>query len=80
MFRGAGIFIPFRESKINQVNCGLIFAQAYQEIIRFYVSVQEATLVYILNPLDHLNRDHQHCFKGKLSPAVLKQVLQRWPQ
>jgi hypothetical protein len=41
----------------------LLLAHADQEVIRFYVAMEEALLVHILDSLQHLNAYHKHGLK-----------------
>lgn len=47
-----------------------------QEVVWLDVSVDDALLVALLDPLNHLKRDHAACLQIELVAARLKQILQ----
>ena len=53
---------------------GLVEADA--EVIRLNVSVDEVSVVNVLNTSDHLVDQHQNCLQGELSECVLEETLQ----
>lgn len=58
MFATARIFKSLRKAEIDYVNNLLILANTNQEVIRFYISMDESAGVNILDPLQHLNTNH----------------------
>lgn len=58
----------------------LLLLDAYQEVVGLDIPMQKSILVHKFNPLQHLYRQHQHCFQGEFAPAVLEQVFQAGPQ
>ena len=53
---------------------GLVETDA--EVIRLNVSVDEVSVVNVLNTSDHLVDQHQNCLQGELSECVLEETLQ----
>ena len=45
------------------------------DIIWFDIPVDEAIQVHELNPLQHLDGQHEHSFEGESAPAVLEQIF-----
>jgi hypothetical protein len=58
----------------------LPLANAHQEIVRLYVSVQVQARVDVLNSLDHLVSEHQHSFQREFAPTLSEQFLQTGSQ
>ena len=69
------VLITLGQAEIDDVDYVLLLLDAYQKVVRLYVSVEEAILVNELNPLKHLNGEHQNSLEGKLPPAVLEEVF-----
>ena len=69
------VLITLGQAEIDDVDYVLLLLDANQKVVRLYVSVEEAILVNELNPLKHLNGEHQNSFEGKLPPAVLEEVF-----
>jgi len=63
---------PLRKTEINYVNVVLLLADTDQEVVWFYVSVQEMPTVDKLDPLQHLISKHQDCFQAEFTLAVVK--------
>lgn len=55
-----GVFVSFCKSEVNDVDYVLLLTHADQEVIWFDISVQEALLVNVFNPLQHLNSQHKY--------------------
>ena len=70
------VLVPLGQSKVNYVDDVLLFAQANQEVVGLYVSMQESALVDELNALDHLDRQHQDRLVRELSATVLIEIFQ----
>lgn len=68
-----GVLVALRQAKINDINvifCALVAAN--EEIIRFYISVNDSLFMYFLNSLDHLVSNVAHSLQIKLSTALLE--------
>jgi len=48
-----------------------VVADADKEVVRFDITMQEATLMDELNALEHLDGEHEHGLQAKFSPAIL---------
>ena len=55
---GSRIFVSFRKAKVDNVYYMLMVTDTDEKVIRFNISVKEATLVDELDPLQHLNSQH----------------------
>ena len=76
MLSSLGIPKPLCKTEVNHVHVMLLLANAYQEIIWFYVPVEEVTRMNEFNSLQHLVCKHQNCFQGEFALTVVKQVFQ----
>ena len=54
-----------------------LLTRPHQEIIRFDVSVKEASRVKVLHPRYHLVSDHEDCLEAEFTTAVVEHVLKR---
>lgn len=70
------ISIFFRQAKIDDMYRGATSSYTHHEIVRFDVSVDERAAVDVLDPADHLQRQHNHRLEGELPVTVVEQVLQ----
>ena len=70
------ILVPFRQTKVDDVDDVLLFTETDQEVVRLDVPVQESALVNELDPLEHLNRQHQDGLVSELATTVLIQIFQ----
>ena len=70
------IFLPFCKSEIDDVNHVAFFSKTHQEIVRFYVSVDESLVVQLLDLLDHFSGHHEQVPDLDLLPVEkLEEVL-----
>lgn len=58
----ARILVSLRQPKVNNVNDMLLLLDANEEIVGFDIAMQEAVLMNKLDPLQHLNGQHEHGF------------------
>lgn len=66
------------EPEINDENVVLLcFRAANKEIVGFDIPMDDSLLVHLLNALDHLRSNQQHCLEVELALARLEQVLNR---
>ena len=57
------VLVSLSQAEVDHVNDMLLLAYTDQEVIRFYVAMEEALLVHILDSLQHLNAYHKHSLK-----------------
>ena len=68
--------VSFCKSKVDQKDLMTGFVKTNTEVIRLNVSVDEVSVVNVLNTSDHLVDQHQNCLQGELSECVLEETLQ----
>ena len=64
------------KSEVDQKDLVTGLVETDAEVIRLNVSVDEVSVVNILNTSDHLVDQHQNCLQGELSECVLEETLQ----
>lgn len=64
------------ELKINQEDLMLELPTPNQKVFGFDVPVHEPTFMDILNPLEHLQSQHQRCLEGEPPIAFLLELLE----
>lgn len=69
------VLVSLGQSEIDKVDHVLLLAEADQEVVRFYVPVEETLLMDVFNSLQHLNAYHQGGLECELAPTVLEQML-----
>lgn len=59
------LWIPesFCQPKVDNIHEVLLFTDTNQKVVWLYVSMQEVTGVYELQPLEHLISKHKHCLQ-----------------
>lgn len=68
------------QTKVNDIDLRTTSADTHQEVVRFDISVNETSCVDVLNSTDELVSQEQHGFVGKLTVAVVEQILKRRSQ
>jgi hypothetical protein len=69
------VFVPFGQAEVDDVEDMLVLVQTDQEVVRLDISMQEAILVHVLDSLEHLDGQHQHCLEGELAATILKKIF-----
>ena len=67
--------VSLSQSKVKNENLVAGFVESDTKVIRFYVSVDEVSIMNILNTSNHLVDKHQHTLQRKLSESVLEERL-----
>ena len=68
--------IPLGESEVQDENFVGSFVQANAEIIGLDISVDEVSVVDVLNTGDHLVDEHEHGLQRKLPECLVEERLQ----
>ncbi len=69
--------VSFGQSEIDEEDLVTGFIESHTEVIWFYVSMYEVSVVDVFDSSDHLVDDHQDSFEGELSKGVLEEVFER---
>ena len=75
MLACAWISVSLREAEIDQVNHPCLFVLTNANVFWFHVAVYVTLVVQKLQPVDHLNTDHEARFNGEFLVAKVKQLL-----
>jgi hypothetical protein len=70
--------VSLSQTKVNDVHIVLFLTNSNQKVVRFDVSMKEMSRMYILDSLNHLISEHEHCFQRKFSLAVVEEIFKRW--
>ena len=70
--------VPLRQSEIQKENLVGSFVQSNTEVVRLDISVDEMSVMDVLDPCDHLVNQHQHRLQRKLPQSLVEQGFQRW--
>mmetsp|Transcript_15186 Transcript_15186/g.31574 ORF Transcript_15186/g.31574 Transcript_15186/m.31574 type:complete len:164 (+) Transcript_15186:429-920(+) len=71
------IAILLRQTKINDVDDTLAFAQPYEEVIRLHVTMDETFCVHVFQSPKELICQHQHRFQLESPAAVVEKIFKR---
>jgi hypothetical protein len=70
--------VALGKSKIKEENFIGSFIVSNTEVIGFNVTMNEVTIMHVLNSSDHLVNQHQHGFEGEFSEGLVEEGLQGW--
>lgn len=70
--------VAFCKAKIKKEDFIGRFIVPDAEVIRFDVTVDEVTIVHVLDSGDHLVDQHQHSFQGEFPEGLVEEGLQGW--
>lgn len=76
----ARISVLLNETVVDEIDDVRSLAESDEEVRRLEISVDEILRVEILDSLDHLIRDHQHCLQHESLSTVVEEVLQGRPE
>ncbi len=65
--------VSFGKSEVQNKNFVARLVQSDAEIVGLNITMDKVAVVDVLDPLDHLVDEHQHCFQGKLSQSLIEQ-------
>ena len=68
--------VPLGKTEIDEEDLVTGLVETDAEVVRLNVSVDEMSVVNVLNTSDHLVDQHQNCLQGELSECVLEETLQ----
>jgi len=73
---GLGVPLTFGQSEVHDVDRVLVLGESDQEIVGFDVPIDEVVCVHLLQPLQHLFGQHEHCLEVELAGAEGEEFLQ----
>ena len=76
----SGIAVFFGKAKVDDVNDGLSFAKADEEVVGFDVAMDEGFGVYVFQAAEELISEHEDCFELEAPAAVVEEVFQGWTE
>jgi hypothetical protein len=69
--------VPLSQSEVQQEDLVGRLVEAHAEVVRFYVAVQEVPAVDVLDALDHLVDQHEHCLQRELAQGLVEERFER---
>ena len=64
-----------RQTEVYQEELVAVPSDAHEEVVRLDVAVDEVLVVHVLDPPDHLVRQHEHGLHGEPPGAEVEEVL-----
>jgi len=73
----ASLWIPesLCKTKVYHIDKMLLLLNSNQKVVRLDITVKEMARVDKFKSLKHLISEHQDCFEGELSLAIVKKIL-----
>ena len=67
--------VSFSQSEVDHEDLVAGFVETNAEVVWLDISVDEVSVVDILNSRNHLINDHEHGLEGELAEGVLEEIL-----
>lgn len=77
---GSGVSELLGQAEVYEEELIAVPADAHEEVVRFYIAVDERLAVDVLDAADHLVGQHQDSFDGEPAGAEVEQILKRRTQ